>query len=100
MKTNIKINYPFVAVTSAKREKMPMGWTVYRYTKKGITLCKMKRPKRYFGMNTEFIKAMANVRKWYGINLPTIGWSDKMSVKLKRHDTTEIMLNKIKTQFI
>ena len=78
-----------MAVCSPKREKMPMGWAVYKYTRQGVYLDKTKRPKTYFGGSTDFAKAMANIRNWYGINLPTGGWSDKTQVKTKRFTTME-----------
>ena len=96
IRENVKLNYPYVAVCSPKREKMPIGWAVYKYTKQGVYLDKTKRPKTYFGVSTDFAKAMANIRNWYGINLPTSGWSDKTQVKTKRFTTMEDFLINLK----
>lgn len=96
VRENVKLNYPYVAVCSSKREKMPIGWTVHKYTRKGVYLDKTKKPKTYFGMSTDFAKAMANIRNWYGINLPTGGWSDKTQVKTKRFTTMEDFLINLK----
>ena len=85
-----------MAVCSPKREKMPVGWAVYKYTRQGVYLDKTKRPKTYFGVSTDFAKAMANIRNWYGINLPTGGWSDKTQVKTKRFTTMEDFLINLK----
>lgn len=93
---NVKYNYPYVAVTTSKRVKMPIGWAVYKYTRQGLYLCKTKRPKTYCGVSTDFSKAMANIRKWYGINLPTEGWSDKKSFKSLKGESIENLLIKIR----
>ena len=96
---NVKLNYPYVAVCSSKRSKMTVGWAVYRYTKKGVYLDKTtKNPKIYFGVSTEFTKAMANIRNWYNINLPTKGWSDKTQVKTKQFTTMESFLINLNQQ--
>ena len=93
---NVKTNYPYVAIASSKRVKMPIGWAVYKYTRKGIYLCKTKRPKTYCGVSTDFSKAMTNIRNWYSINLPTNGWSDKKSIKVFNGETIEDLLLRIK----
>ncbi len=96
---NVKYNYPYVAVTTSKRVKMPIGWAVYKYTRQGLYLCKTKRPKTYCGVSTDFSKAMANIRKWYGINLPTSGWSDKKSFKSLKGESIENLLIKIRKNY-
>ena len=97
IRENVKINYPFVAVCTSKREKMPVGWAVYKYTKQGVYLDKTKRAKAYFGVSTHFANSMVNIRKWYGINLPTSGWSDKTQVKTKQFTTMEDFLINLKS---
>mgnify|MGYP005829627953 FL=1 len=93
---NVKISYPYVAICSSRRSKMPVGWAVYKYTRQGVYLDKTKNPKTYFGVSTDFVKATANIRKWYSINLPTSGWSDKTQVKTKQFTTTEDFLINLK----
>ena len=93
---NVKFNHPYVAVTTSKREKMPIGWAVYKYTRQGVYLCKTKRAKTYFGVSTNFSKAMANIRKWYNINLPINGWSDKKGIKPVKGESIENFLLRIK----
>lgn len=92
----VKFNYPYVAITTSKREKMPIGWAVYKYTKQGIYLNKYKRPKAYFGSSTDFAKAMANIRKWYGISLPVNSWSDKKRIKLIKGEDMQDLLTRLK----
>ena len=96
IRENVKINYPFVAVCSSKRSKMAVGWAVYKYTRQGVYLDKTKSPKTYFGVSTDFAKATANIRNWYGINLPTGGWSDKTQVNVKQFTTMEDFLINLK----
>jgi len=110
IRENVKINYPFVAVCSSRRSKMAVGWAVYKYTRRGVYLDKTKNPKTYFGVyldktknpktyfgvSTDFAKATANIRNWYGINLPTGGWSDKTQVNVKRFTTMEDFLINLK----
>ena len=96
VRENVKLNYPYVAVCSSRRSKMAIGWTVHKYTRQGVYLDKTKRPKTYFGVSTDISKAMTNIRNWYGINLPTSGWSDKTQVKTKRFTTMEDFLINLK----
>jgi len=41
---------------------------------------------------------MANIRKWYGINLPINGWSDKKSMKAFKNESIEDLLLRIKNE--
>ena len=102
IKENIKYRDPYIATCSSKREKMPIGWVVYKFTKKGIYLDKTKKPKAYFGVSTDFKKSMANIRKWYSINLPTQLWSDKikLQIKNKQFKSTEDLLLKLKSKIL
>lgn len=97
---NIRINYPYIAAASSKRHKMPVGWVIVRMTKKGISLDKNNRLRYYFGSSTDFQKSIANVRKWYAnVKFPTQGWSDKISVKLDKGESTQDFYLRIKKQY-
>mgnify|MGYP003155296580 FL=1 len=101
-KNNIRHRYPYIAICNSKRLKMNLGWVVYKFTKKGVYLNKTNRPKIYFGMSTDFIKSMANIRKWYSINLPTQLWSDKIKIRIKNKQfkSTEDLLLKLKSKIL
>jgi len=97
-KENIKINYPYIAVSSVKRQRMPIGITIYKMTKKGIQLDKTKNPRAYFGVSNTMTKAISNIRKWYNVNIPQNGWSDNIQMSFKSNLTQIEALLKIKSQ--
>ena len=92
---NVRFNYPYIAICSSRRSRMSTGWSVHKFTKKGLQLDKTNRAKTYHGVSTDFNKAMSNVRKWYGIRLPVGEWSEKKQYKYRPKTPYEVFLTGI-----